>query len=77
MFLHVSTACSSFLNAMPYCTEVLTVCLSIYLLMDIWVVFKTVGIFWKVELKEFVGGEAVTYYRKGRVTEGIQILHFK
>lgn len=31
--------------------------------MDIWVVFKIVGIF-EGELKEFVGGEAVTYYER-------------
>ena len=37
MFLHVSTVCSSLLNVMPLYRGT-TVCLSIYLLMDIWVV---------------------------------------
>jgi len=39
--------------------------------------FQDCGYILKVELKEFVGGKAVRYYRKGRGTEDFQILHFK
>ena len=38
--------------------------------------FQDCGCTLKAKLEGFAGGEAVTYYRKGRVTNDPQLLHF-